>query len=110
VYQPAGGHLIHARDGLVPIEVAFPTYDASSADDGAAGDHVRAPINGKIAKLYVAEGETVEKGARIAVIEAMKMEHVLHAARAGRIAKLAAKEGQQVNQGALIASLAEEKA
>ena len=50
------------------------------------------------------EGDTVAKGDRIAVVEAMKMEHVLHAARAGRIDKLAVKEGQQVTQGALIAS------
>ena len=48
------------------------------------------------------------KGERIAVVEAMKMEHVLHAARDGTIGKLAVKEGQQVNQGALIAALAEE--
>ena len=44
---------------------------------------------------------------RIAVVEAMKMEHVLHASRDGTIAKVAATEGAQVNQGALIASLAE---
>ena len=52
------------------------------------------------------EGDSVAKGDRIAVVEAMKMEHVLHAARDGRIDKLAVKEGQQVTQGALIASLA----
>jgi biotin carboxyl carrier protein len=37
----------------------------------------------------------------------MKMEHVLHAARAGRIDKLAVKEGDQVTLGALIAALVE---
>ena len=51
------------------------------------------------------QGDTVAKGDRIAVVEAMKMEHVLHAARAGRIDKLAVEEGQQVTQGALIAAL-----
>jgi len=105
--QPPGGDRIFARDGLVPIEVAFPTFDASAVDDGEAGDSIRAPINGKVARIFVAEGEKVEKGARIAVVEAMKMEHVLHAARAGTIARVAAREGDQVNQGTLIASLAE---
>ena len=52
-------------------------------------------------------GDTVAKGDRIAVVEAMKMEHVLHAARAGRIDKLAVKEGDQVTLGALIAALVE---
>jgi 3-methylcrotonyl-CoA carboxylase alpha subunit len=92
---------------LVHFEVARPTYDAASADDGHAGDHIRAPINGKVARVFVTEGQAVAKGDRIAVVEAMKMEHVLHAARDGTIAKVAASEGLQVNQGALIASLAE---
>jgi 3-methylcrotonyl-CoA carboxylase alpha subunit len=55
----------------------------------------------------VRQGDVVAKGDRIAVVEAMKMEHVLHAGRPGRIDKLAVKEGQQVTQGALIASLAD---
>jgi biotin carboxyl carrier protein len=42
------------------------------------------------------------------VVEAMKMEHVLHAPRAGRIDKLAAREGDQLAEGALIAVLAED--
>ena len=67
---------------------------------------IRAPIIGRVAKVFVSEGDSVAKGDRIAVVEAMKMEHVLHAARDGRIDKLAVKEGQQVTQGALIASLA----
>jgi 3-methylcrotonyl-CoA carboxylase alpha subunit len=88
-------------------EFSWPTYDATSEDDGNAGDTVRAPINGKVARVFVTEGQAVAKGDRIAVVEAMKMEHVLVAGRDGTIAKVAASEGAQVNQGALIASLAE---
>jgi 3-methylcrotonyl-CoA carboxylase alpha subunit len=89
------------------IIVCAPTFDDDTLDHGADGSTVRAPINGKVAKVFVAEGEAVERGARIAVVEAMKMEHVLHAARAGTIARVAAREGQQVTQGMLIASLSE---
>ena len=85
-------------------------FDPSAIEDGAAGSAIRAPINGRVARIFVAEGAAVEKGARIAVVEAMKMEHVLHASRAGTIAKVAASEGQQVTQGSLIASLADEPA
>ena len=95
-------------DDLVQIEIARPEYDASGEGDGHGGDAVRAPINGKVAKVFVREGQAVAKGERIAVIEAMKMEHVLHVGRNGTIAKLAVKEGQQVNQGALVAELVEE--
>jgi 3-methylcrotonyl-CoA carboxylase alpha subunit len=87
--------------------LAWPTFDAAEAEDAGDGSAIRAPIIGRVAKVFVAEGSTVAKGDRVAVVEAMKMEHVLHAARAGRIAKLAVKEGQQVAQGALIATLAE---
>ena len=105
-HRPSSGRLLVVADG-VQIDIAHPVYDASAVDDGNAGSAIRAPINGKVARVFVAEGATVAKGDRIAVVEAMKMEHVLHAARDGTIAKVAVQEGAQVNQGALIASLAE---
>jgi 3-methylcrotonyl-CoA carboxylase alpha subunit len=97
--------LVH--HGLREYRISRPSYDATSEDDGNAGDTIRAPINGKVARVFVTEGQAVAKGDRIAVVEAMKMEHVLHAGRDGTVAKVAASEGTQVNQGALIASLAE---
>jgi len=61
-----------------------------------------------VVKLLVAEGASIEKGARIAVVEAMKMEHVLVAARSGKLETLAVQEGQQVAQGTLIASIGDD--
>jgi len=57
--------------------------------------------------VFVTKGTAVAKGDRIAVVEAMKMEHVLHAPRDGVIEKIAVKEGEQVVLGAVIATLAE---
>jgi len=106
-HRIAAGQLFIVVDG-VQTELALPVYDASSEDDASAGDSIRAPINGKVARVFVTEGQAVTKGDRIAIVEAMKMEHVLQAARDGIIAKVSASEGAQVNQGALIASLIEE--
>ena len=103
-HRPEPGRLLVVVDG-VQTALASPTYDASAVDDGHDGSAIRAPINGKVARIFVTEGDGVEKGARIAIVEAMKMEHVLHATRAGSIAKVAAQEGQQVTQGTLIVSL-----
>ena len=64
-----------------------------------------APITGRIAKLYVGIGDAVAKGDRVAVVEAMKMEYVLHAGGNGCIAKLNAGVGAQVTQGAVIAEI-----
>ena len=107
--------IVCTRDGsrvlvvadLIQTEIEWPAYDASEADDDG-GHSIRAPINGRVAKVLVAEGDGVEKGARIAIVEAMKMEHVVVAARAGRIAKISVSEGDQVAQGALVAALEED--
>jgi 3-methylcrotonyl-CoA carboxylase alpha subunit len=108
-------HAVHTdSEGVVygfehgrQVVIAQPTYDASAIDDGAGSGAVRAPINGRVAKLAVKVGDTVAKGDMIAVVEAMKMEHILTAAVAGTIEKLGTSEGTQVNQGALIATIVE---
>jgi 3-methylcrotonyl-CoA carboxylase alpha subunit len=76
------------------------------AERGAEGsDEIAAPLPGRVAHVAVAEGETVEEGALLAVVEAMKMEHSLRAHRAGRVAEVAAAAGDQVAEGALILRL-----
>ena len=86
-------------------ELAWPTFDASAVEDNGDGSSVRAPIIGRVAKVFVKKGDAVAKGDRIAVVEAMKMEHVLHAARASNVARSRVAENQQVTLGALIAAL-----
>ena len=106
VVRPGQDGRIHILDRLTEVVVGWPAYSAEG-DEGHAGDTVRAPITGKLAKVFVSEGQAIEKGERVAVVEAMKMEHVLHATRAGRIKRVAAKEGAQLTQGALIAEIGE---
>jgi 3-methylcrotonyl-CoA carboxylase alpha subunit len=66
---------------------------------------VKAPMHGKVLALLVAEGDMVTKGQRLAIIEAMKMEHALTAPRAGRVSELAVKAGTQVAEGARILAI-----
>ena len=63
--------------------------------DGA----VRAPMNGRIAALFAAEGKSVEAGQRLAMVEAMKMEHALAAPFAGIVRGLVSDVGDQVEMG-----------
>jgi 3-methylcrotonyl-CoA carboxylase alpha subunit len=93
---------------MAQAELRWPTFEGGATETGSDGGSVRAPIIGRIAKIFVKAGDTVAKGDRVAVVEAMKMEHVLHAGRDGTIEKVAAKEGDQVTEGALIATLVEE--
>jgi 3-methylcrotonyl-CoA carboxylase alpha subunit len=91
VYAFAGGR--QAFVALVdPLERA-----AGAAEEGDGG--VRAPMNGRIVSLAVEEGETVEAGQRLAVVEAMKMEHALTAPFAGVVADLVVNIGDQVEMG-----------
>ena len=69
--------------------------------DHAGGDgRITAPMHGKVLALLVSDGDGEEKGQRLAVIEAMKMEHALTAPRAGRVAGIAVTVGSQVAEGA----------
>jgi biotin carboxyl carrier protein len=61
-----------------------------------------APMPGKIVKVLVSAGETVEAGRGVLVMEAMKMENELKAARAGVVQEIKVKEGQAVEMGALL--------
>jgi 3-methylcrotonyl-CoA carboxylase alpha subunit len=55
-----------------------------------------------VLELFVHAGETVAAGQRVAVLEAMKMEHTLRAPFAGTVAEVAAAVGTQVVEGARI--------
>jgi len=68
---------------------------ASDTPDGA----VLAPMPARLVQLSVAEGDVVAAGAELAVLEAMKMEHVLLAPHAGRVGALLAVAGGYVAQG-----------
>jgi 3-methylcrotonyl-CoA carboxylase alpha subunit len=67
---------------------------------GDGDGRIRAPMHGKVLALLVANGDRVERGQRLAILEAMKMEHALTAPRAGRIAEIAVEAGSQVAEGA----------
>ncbi|HEY7084348.1 MAG TPA: biotin carboxylase N-terminal domain-containing protein [Hyphomicrobiaceae bacterium] len=102
------GSPVYVLSRMRQAVLAWPSYTVAAGDQAGDGSAVRAPIIGRLAKVFVRQGDTVAKGDRVAVVEAMKMEHVLHAPRAGRIAKLAAREGDQLAEGGLIAVLAED--
>ena len=75
----------------------------AAAAGGATGEGVvRAPMPGLVRVLDVAEGAPVAAGDRLAVLEAMKMEHALRAPIAGIVRDCAAREGGQVEAGAVL--------
>ena len=70
---------------------------------GASGDDVNSPLQGNMWKVVVTEGQEVEEGQLLCIIEAMKMENEITAHKAGVIETLSIKEGEPIQAGAPIA-------
>lgn len=64
-----------------------------------------APMPGKVVRVHVEPGTTVEKGAGVVVVEAMKMQNEMKAPRAGVVVSLNVKPGDTVNAGDVLAVL-----
>ncbi|WP_165224852.1 acetyl/propionyl/methylcrotonyl-CoA carboxylase subunit alpha [Affinirhizobium pseudoryzae] len=81
--------------------VSFQRHDPLNRDAsaGLGSDVTLAPMPGLVRALFVAAGEDVEAGQPLCVLEAMKMEHTLKAARAGRVAEVFVQEGVQIAAG-----------
>ncbi len=93
------------------FEFQLPSQDthghgASSAD----ADELRAPMPGTLVKLMAAEGDRVEIGQVLAILEAMKMEHQLRAPRAGTVERVFGTPGAIVDAGAIVIQLAADSA
>jgi 3-methylcrotonyl-CoA carboxylase alpha subunit len=81
-------------------KVAFRDLSLDEGGDGASGGTLRAPMHGKVLSVLVAEGAEVTRGQRLAIIEAMKMEHTLVAPIDGTVAEIAVARDDQVAEGA----------
>jgi 3-methylcrotonyl-CoA carboxylase alpha subunit len=90
--------LRHGRQTVVRHYDVAETAIAGRDADGV----IRAPMHGKVLAVMVSPGEAVSKGHRVAIIEAMKMEHALTAPIDGTVGEVAAEAGWQVAEGAMI--------
>jgi 3-methylcrotonyl-CoA carboxylase alpha subunit len=89
----------------IRVERVDPLAGGVGGSEDASGDVV-APMHGRVIALSIEEGDLVATGQRLAVVEAMKMEHALVAPRAGRATRLAAKLGDVVEQGQRLMTIA----
>ncbi|MEY2425270.1 MAG: hypothetical protein QOI61_842, partial [Actinomycetota bacterium] len=69
---------------------------------------VLSPLTGVVVSVNVAVGDAVHKGQTVAVIESMKMEHVVEAEADGTVESIAAKAGDQMSPGDVLLSIAEQ--
>jgi len=91
--------------GAGPAAKAKPRKRSGGKAAATSGDAVAAPMQGTIVKIAVEDGQQVEAGELIVVLEAMKMENPVTAHKAGTVTGLAVAEGETVTQGSVICEL-----
>jgi acetyl-CoA/propionyl-CoA carboxylase biotin carboxyl carrier protein len=83
-----------------------PSATAAVQGGGGSGDAV-APMQGTILKVLVSEGDAVESGDALVVLEAMKMETVISAARSGIVAEVRVGPGDTAGAGDVLVALSD---
>jgi biotin carboxyl carrier protein len=84
-----------------PVQVRDPR-DAGSRSKTALGSgrqNIAAPMPGKVVRVLVKEGDHVEAGQGLVVVEAMKMQNEMKASRPGRVIRLNARPGKTIAAG-----------
>ena len=84
------------------LELRDLTHAPSGAQNAAHSGTIKAPMDGAIVEVLVAEGEKVGKGQLLVVLEAMKMEHPLKAGMDGVVRRVGVSRGDQVRSRQLL--------
>ncbi|GAA5860728.1 hypothetical protein JCM1840_001944 [Sporobolomyces johnsonii] len=110
-------HLFNEAEGFAgAVEVKPPAWmravgsaRGAQAGGGAGAGGARAPMPSKIVQVLVKEGDVVDEGDPLVVVEAMKTEHVLRAPKKGIVERVSAKEGDLVPEGKVLVAFVEEE-
>jgi len=86
--------------------VAAAPAAAAPAVGLAAGEPVKSPMPGNILRICVSQGQQVNEGDVLIVLEAMKMENEIVATKAGTVAQIAVSKGAVVETGTVLAVIA----
>jgi biotin carboxyl carrier protein len=101
-----GDFEVHLAGRAIAVQVRqageFGRQNKAGAGHGSGPQRVVAPMPGKIVRVLVKAGDTVTARQGLVVVEAMKMENELRAARDGRVRELSVSEGQSVDAGAVL--------
>ena len=105
---PGQGHgelIAYLTGRTVPVTVNGRRTRRASAEGGGAGhgeQKIVAPMPGRVVRVLVAAGDRVEARQPVAVVEAMKMENELRAARAGTVKDVSVNAGTSVEAGRVL--------
>jgi biotin carboxyl carrier protein len=104
LYRDGNDLWVHSNRGTVVLHQPAIGERSGGAGSSSANE-IRSTIPGKVAAVLVKEGDTVEQGATLLVLDSMKMEHPIRATMNGKVASLPLQVGTIVHAGALLVSL-----
>ena len=103
------GVVAHVRkNGIIYFALAENSFEImevdskASDDDTEGGSRILAPMHGNLIKVFVKSSQSIRKGDRLALLEAMKMQHELIAENDGIISSVNFSSGDQVRAGDLL--------
>jgi biotin carboxyl carrier protein len=107
--------VVPRADGKLALHTGFTEYHAEVSDprvwrgrkhgalQAEGRQQVSAAMPGKVVRVLVSEGDVVETGQGLLVVEAMKMQNEIRSPKDGKVERLLTKEGQAVNAGDVLA-------
>ena len=90
---------------VLPAHVSIPAVHMIEREPPDLSRFLLSPMPGRLVALHVGEGDKVEAGQPLAVVEAMKMENILRAARTGTVARIGAAAGDTLALDQMILEL-----
>lgn len=107
IRHAAGDFDVHLDGLAIPVQIrpagSFGRQKQEGSAAAASGpQRVTAPMPGKVVRVLVRPGDDVKARQGLVVVEAMKMENELRAARDGRVRDVAVAEGQSVDAGTVL--------
>jgi biotin carboxyl carrier protein len=101
VIEASGGLIAHVGGRQFTVEVSDPrdTSRGAKSSMGSGRQNVVAPMPGKVVRVLVSVGDSVDVGQGLVVVEAMKMQNEMKASRPGRVIEVRAAAGETVGAG-----------
>jgi len=108
LYQTPAPHLLDISFGGVVHNLTNANLTYASAAEAAGAGAVTAPMHGSLLEVFVKSGDTVTQGTRLAILEAMKMQHEILAEIDGTVTAVHAAAGTQIAADTLMIEIEEE--
>jgi methylmalonyl-CoA carboxyltransferase 1.3S subunit len=99
--QPTIGAIFMTGGTFSPPHLSAPTPPSGAGD----GNGIQAPLAGTVAQVLVEEGQVIEAGDVVVVLEAMKMETEITAPRSGTVGAVLVSAGTAVTGGQVLVEL-----